>query len=179
MPAFIIFLLFLATSSRAIKLPSQDDEFLKIKCGQRPLFATLSPICRAFLAQKSRPTDPQNLTVTMTTQSSNNATQNSTALVFTPDMMPQNSSATPTLPILIEKTATIAVWAKALLGILSSIITIYSALVSYFRFKLHMGNRSALSLGICHGPNSRDSADIANDLPIPLNAARVEPFNRA
>ena len=115
----------------------------------------------------------------MTTPLSTNATPNLTLPDFPHEMVPQNSSATPTLPILIEKTATIAVWAKALLGILSSIITIYSALVSYFRFKLHMGNRSALSLGICRGPNSRDSADIANDLPIPLNAARVEPFNRA
>ena len=70
-----------------------------------------------------------------------------------------------------KEVAVIADWVKILIGIFSSLFSIYTALVSFCRFYQKLGLKQALMLGF--GPGRRDQAEMQESHEMPVLTSSV------
>ena len=140
--AFLIMFVCLFVCVSARPLGNDPDRYLAISCRDDLIWATPSDICRDYLDPSSTPTqNPGSLPTISTTQF-------------------------PTLPILVVRSAQMADWLKAFLGICSGLLTLYSSAVSYFGFIQKLGLRRSLTFGLC---GSRSEVLDAVSLPIQIS----------
>ena len=119
---------------------TRRSDFLRMKCRRGPSLVTLSPVCQKFLRPRPTPT----ITSPTSTQ------------------IPSTTTTTqPPIP-----PATLQGWAKALIGIITSLAALYSAYVSFLKFKLKKDLRTSLLLGC--GPRGASFQTAAPELPVPL-----------
>ena len=142
--AFLIMFVCLFVCVSARPLGNDPDRYLAISCRDDMIWATPSNICREYLDSSSAPTqNPGSLPTISTTQ-------------------------LPTLPVLVVRSAQMADWLKAFLGICSGLLTLYSSAVSYFGFIQKLGLRRSLTFGLC---GSRSEVLDAASLPIQISEA--------
>ena len=132
-------------SARPIFSPDDDQEFLRLTCEETPFLATISPECRLFFSQME---------------------------TVQPPTTPSNQSAlVPTVPALVLQTANLASWAKAVLGVISFIVTAYSSAVTYIKYTRKVGVRRALVLDLC----GAESIDLdAHSHPVQVDPAEAQ-----
>ena len=70
-----------------------------------------------------------------------------------------------------KEVAVVADWVKILLGLTSSLFSIYTALVSFYHFYKKLGFKQALLLGL--GPGRRDQADMQESHEMPVLVSTV------
>ena len=70
-----------------------------------------------------------------------------------------------------KEVAVVADWVKVLLGLTSSLFSIYTALVSFYHFYKKLGFKQALLLGL--GPGRRDQADMQESHEMPVLVSTV------
>ena len=76
------------------------------------------------------------------------------------------TAPTTTLKISHYEVAVVADWVKAIIGLFSSLATIYTALVSFFRFYQKLSLKNSFMLGL--GSGRQDQADLceAHEMPV-------------
>ena len=136
--------LFVCVSARPIS--NDPDSYLALSCREDPMWATPSDVCREYFDSLRTPTPTQ--------------TPGSSSLISTTPIIP-------TLPVLVVRSAQMAGWLKAFLGICSGLITLYSSAVSYFGFVQKLGFWRSLTFGLC-GSRSEGLVD-AVSLPIQIS----------
>lgn len=127
------------TSVRPLPVTRRSD-FIRMKCRRGPSLVTSSPICQKYLHPRPTPT------------------------VTSPTYTQIPSTTTTTQPPI--PSATLQGWAKAIIGIITSLAALYSAYVSFLKFKLKKDLRTSLLLGC--GPRGRSFQTAAPELPVPL-----------
>ena len=70
-----------------------------------------------------------------------------------------------------KEVAVVADWVKILLGLISSLFSVYTALVSFYHFYKKLGFKQALLLGL--GPGRRDQADMQESHEMPVLVSTV------
>ena len=122
---------------------NDPDRYLAISCRDDIMWATPSDVCRDYLDSFSTPTQ-------------------------SPGSLPPISTTPqiPKLPVLVVRSAQMADWLKAFLGICSGLLTLYSSAVSYFGFIQKLGFRRSLTFGLC---GSRSEGLDAVSLPIQIS----------
>ena len=92
---------------------------------------------------------------------------------ISPECIEYLKTATTTIrPKISQKeVAVVADWAKILIGLFSSLFSIYTALVSFYHFYKKLGFRQALMLGF--GPGRRNQADMQESHEMPVLRSTV------
>ena len=127
------------TTVRPTQMYRRSD-FLRMKCRRGPSLVTLSPVCQRFFQTRSTPT------TTIPTSA-----------------LPLSTTTTTQPPV---PHATLQGWAKVLIAIISSLAALYSAYVSFLKFRLKKDLKTSLLLGC--GPRGRSFQTAAPELPVPL-----------
>ena len=84
----------------------------------------------------------------------------------------KRTATTTTKPNITQKeVAVVADWVKILIGLISSIFSVYTALVSFYHFYRKLGLKQAMLLGF--GPGRRDRVDMQESHELPVLTSNV------
>ena len=141
--------LFVSVSGRPIDIDLSpiEDEFLAWSCHEEPFLKTVSPLCQAYMdGLISNTANPSNFTI----------------------------SIVPKLPKIVAKTAHVAGWLKAIIGIISSLITIWTAVAAFLKYFKGKGLLESISFGLLRGQEGKVKID--HSKPIELDVIAVHWF---
>ena len=140
--------LFVSVSGRPIDIDLSPikDEFLSLSCHEEPFLKTVSPICRAYMdGLTSTTANPSNFTI----------------------------SFIPKLPEIVAKTAHVAGWLKAIIGIISSLITIWTAVAAFLKYCKGKGLLESVTFGLLRGQEGHGEIDHSEPVSIELDTIAV------